>query len=322
MRNFFFALPCLVMICLSMSCSSAHREDQKSAGQTRSPIAQQKATPTFETQVTLIPSNSPITTLLSTRAPNPTPNLPWTPLPTLDKESSSRKITELLETNDGCQLPCFWGIVPGQTTWQDARQKLETFASEIKLDGSAGNITYNGNDYFMEYYQVKYKVPGTTSNGNLRFLIWDSIVTRISVDREATTRRYTLSELLTQYKKPSRIFVHAQYDAPESPVPFDLILYYPEQRFLAAYLLGAVRDQGYLKSCPDRDSPVLISWAPNRVMDEKTIERDTLGPDPVPALQDLTSATQLSIDRFYEVFRKPQNNACIESPINFWKSLK
>ncbi len=169
MRNFFFALPCLVMICLSMSCSSIRIEDQKSVGQTPSPTVQEKTVPIIETPVVLKPTSSPGATLLSTTVPNPTPNLTWTPLPTLDKETSSRKITELMETNEGCELPCFWGIVPGQTTWQGAQQKLETFVSEINVYGSAGNVTYNGNDYFMEYFEAKYRVPGTASTGSLRF---------------------------------------------------------------------------------------------------------------------------------------------------------
>ena len=82
-----------------MSCSSIHIEDQKSTGQTLSPTVQEKTAPAFETLAVRKATSHPGTILLSTRVPNTTLDLTWTPLPTLDKEASSIKISEKPEHN-------------------------------------------------------------------------------------------------------------------------------------------------------------------------------------------------------------------------------
>lgn len=38
-----------------------------------------------------------------------------------------QRIIELLTNNNGCKLPCFWGITPGSTSWDDARTFLQEF---------------------------------------------------------------------------------------------------------------------------------------------------------------------------------------------------
>ena len=60
--------------------------------------------------------------------PTPTVEPIWTLPPTLLPDEASLKIKELLENHRGCQLPCLWGISPGKTTWEDARDFLSPMA--------------------------------------------------------------------------------------------------------------------------------------------------------------------------------------------------
>ena len=55
-----------------------------------------------------------------------------TPLPTLSQRDAHDLIQALLQNNGGCRLPCWWGITPGQTDWNTARQFLDTFVIDIK----------------------------------------------------------------------------------------------------------------------------------------------------------------------------------------------
>lgn len=49
------------------------------------------------------------------------------PKPTLTYERQ-KEFFELLRTNGNCNLPCFWGIMPGKTLWEDANSFLEPFS--------------------------------------------------------------------------------------------------------------------------------------------------------------------------------------------------
>ena len=83
--------------------------------------------PTATQRPTAIPS--PAATLLPTLTPRPTwtPSPTWTPIPTrtptatplpfptLESAEMQSFIAEMLSTNGGCELPCWWGITPGET---------------------------------------------------------------------------------------------------------------------------------------------------------------------------------------------------------------
>lgn len=84
---------------------------------------------------TVIPANtSPVSVVLTpipTIAANPTSSLTVTPtrtpfstLTNLQPEQHHANIVRLLETNGGCELPCWWGITPGETTWEEAERLL------------------------------------------------------------------------------------------------------------------------------------------------------------------------------------------------------
>jgi hypothetical protein len=42
----------------------------------------------------------------------------------------------LLQTNNGCRFPCWWGIEPGTTSWQDANNFLSQFGQDIYVTGT------------------------------------------------------------------------------------------------------------------------------------------------------------------------------------------
>ncbi len=77
--------------------------------------------PTFTTLA--METQTPIVTPLPTRTS--------TPSPTLSPSEVQAYILDLLQKNAGCRLPCWWGIVPGQTAWQEAESFLAPLSSEI-----------------------------------------------------------------------------------------------------------------------------------------------------------------------------------------------
>lgn len=57
-------------------------------------------------------------------SPSSSPTLtrtPVTPVPTLPPKEQNAYLLNLIETNGGCELPCFLGIQPGISSWEDIR---------------------------------------------------------------------------------------------------------------------------------------------------------------------------------------------------------
>ena len=83
------------------------------------------------TPTKVIPSTTPIPTCTSTvlptstatSSPSPTPTLipTETPWPALRGEEAQHRAEELIRNNANCTLPCWWGIVPGKTSWSGRR---------------------------------------------------------------------------------------------------------------------------------------------------------------------------------------------------------
>ncbi|HSG43771.1 MAG TPA: hypothetical protein VLA72_11500 [Anaerolineales bacterium] len=62
-----------------------------------------------------------ISTRTATQTPYPTitltPTIIWISLSTLPVQEAQAGVKELLETNGGCELPCWWGIAPNYIPW-------------------------------------------------------------------------------------------------------------------------------------------------------------------------------------------------------------
>src|SRR5690606_9352594 len=84
------------------------------------------------------------TTLTPTQEPAPiktsTPSL----LSTLSPDEALETVITLYETNSGCLLPCWWGIVPGSSQWTDVKNDLSSIAYKITevVDDSNTSVTY------------------------------------------------------------------------------------------------------------------------------------------------------------------------------------
>jgi hypothetical protein len=258
------------------------------------------------------PSSTPLPSL----TPTQTPAVTWTPLPTLPVEEAQALIQDLLENNAGCRLPCWWGIVPGETSWQEAHQFLAPFATKFEQGGS-GQIVEGGITYQTTNYTVAYEIVGEPRGGGAGFGVKNGIVDLIYVGPNSTIRSYQLHQLLTNYGKPNDIFVETFSNLPDGYLPFRLALFYSEQRILAEFEYEAQRADDMLKGCPQPIGPQLSLWGANKVLTEEDIQRQISGPDTDPPLS-LEEVTDMSIETFYQTFKNPAYEACIETPVELW----
>ena len=71
------------------------------------------------------------------------PTLQMTTLPTLNPEDAQIKISQLMETNDLCAGYCFWGIVPGTSSFSQSVSFLRTIIDQKYEIQNENLLSYN-----------------------------------------------------------------------------------------------------------------------------------------------------------------------------------
>ncbi len=226
-----------------------------------------------------------------------------TPRPTL----SPAETTALIETNGGCRFPCWMGITPGQSKWDEVEPYLLTFLSK----------------YHTQYGPRK-TYSFTISMDNTEHIISQISVSDNNVDLILALRpieETPIWKTLSEYGKPSeiRILPMGHYAGVGFDVPgeFTLVFYYPEQGIMAAYS-GDTEAGKVLHACPVNTTLSPDSWwllwypqkpltfaqagtelhLPQKGID--SIEEDYLS---------IEEVTDFTVDTFYETYRVEANAA-------------
>ena len=96
---------------------------------------------------TLIPSATSVTSTPPPPPPPPTPlpSATHTPIPTLAVNAARTYVENMLATNGNCELPCWWGIVPGQSKWIDVTNQFTEIGFHRDIL-SSDEDEWNGDD--------------------------------------------------------------------------------------------------------------------------------------------------------------------------------
>ena len=307
-RKIFFALVLLSALCILLGCS---RQSTLPATSSNIPkftfTKSQSATPQVQISQTLAP----------TRTPSLTPTVTWTPLPTLSAEEARKTIGELLSNNGGCQIPCWWGITPNQTTLQEVLHLLSPF-SEIK-QGESGTFIENGETHITTNYTVTYSIPNTKMVGRTLLGIQDSLIISLNVYSPGNEHNFRLHQMLKLFEKPNQVYMSAQpYTQMNILPPAIVILDYSNVGVIASYEFPVYQVGENLRICPKSIGARLELWDPQtKYPYEPSIEEYVsmvTGFDP----KKLEDVSNMSIDSFYKTFQNANTSACIETPINLW----
>ncbi len=235
----------------------------------------------------------------------------WIPRPTLSPETAQALVLDLLSNNGGCQLPCWWGIMPGKTSWQEARNFLETLSPEI--------ITFSSDFYWVAYKNL----PLNVSDG--------AIGAGISIDENGVVQTistdiyYPLIEMLQKHGKPDEIWIFADRQTINPEIPFTIALFYSGQGLLAVYEGTAAKEEKP-QICPDRiggDQLSWFLWDPSVKIPFAEAGRKVLlfvnEPSERPFLQ-LSDVSGIDEVTFYEMYVHPENSSkCFELLYDFGK---
>jgi hypothetical protein len=243
----------------------------------------QSPSPTF-----IPPTTKP--TLQLTRTTSPT--LPAT----LEPQQAKETIKTLFQDPVDCEAPCFWGIVPGQTTLDEAKNIFTHLGSQIK------STTLDN----KEFYGIAYDLDNGLSI-IVTLTVQDEVVTDMRVYITPETQKtgvprewsaYSPETLIKRYGLPSRVGFSVDW-GPRTF--FDMVMYFDELDLIVEYagnniISGTNESPGV---CP--------------LTDQFDSVRVWMGKDPQYPPQNaipLEKATSMTMEEFSKLMTGDPSKAC------------
>lgn len=221
------------------------------------------------------------------------------PVDTLEPEIVRATLEPLLREPLNCAVPCFWGIIPGKTGFDEAR----TLFSRLGFTPFEGTDLYSGRDFYtINYESNRGRVSSVTLFPSDHRVADIEITPEVAKQKEGGLREwiaYSPETLINKYGKPSRVKFALSW-GPNFVIT--MILYFDNPDLIALY-------SGY-NMIPGRPhSPrVCPLTAP---FDDVRLWMGPNPPNP-PTMSTipLEKATSLTIDQFTQLMMGDPQEAC------------
>jgi hypothetical protein len=251
--------------------------------------------------------------LSETPSPKPMLEPTWTLPATLPAPDGFSKINEFLETNGGCRFPCWWGITPGETSWEDARNIVFPLAGLQILDGQSSSGA------FLAGLMMRYEMgEGQETGFEQSYTIKDGIVEAIKIKFPNKIPTPKLKDVLTDYGIPDEVYLGGTYNKRLGWQSFWLFLHYNKQRIFIEYDRGIQPLQPpdeLMPICfPEIDYAELHVWGPDYSF-SSTLDLIIQEHNPTYHLEKISIMTT---EEFYKKFTDPAENPCINTSSQSW----
>ena len=290
-------------------------------------------TPTFLASETFTPQANTSTPTLEIRPTS-------TALPTLSPDNARQEVLRLLQEDSECKFPCFWGLVPGETSISDTMNILNVFTTLGDLSD------FSDNNMARLYIRVPVdsdeKLLGITFNfdGNDNTLHW--LVASVAIEKnqpatnplfdkmlfEEIANRLSLPQVLSTYGRPSDVKIFTYSAVPQGTTDeFILLLLYPEQGFMVEYIdsAGIYIQNGKpneMIGCFADAYVYFLFWKPSKEIIIDDVISETNGLYLYSYMFDkyrsIGDVTDLSLETFYTKFATADGRQCLMTPEDFW----
>jgi hypothetical protein len=248
------------------------------------------------------------TPLPSTATPSLTPLPPTlTPLPAIPTEQVLNYVKGLLENNNGCNLPCFWGITPGETSRQTAKQFLYTFTNSVTT-----KIPPPLDVDYVKDLSPQFEVLDGTVHG----------ITTYNYKFSGIDAWYYLHNILITYGVPEHVSIYVDQEQYTGSRPTGIIVFYGDLGFMIKYVSFFKIEEvdEFIEICPDGTYNYMYIWPPEldlsfNVALDKYVDNVQNG---IPHPRPLQAVTDLEIQDFYDAFKDSATQSCIRTPSEFW----
>ncbi|MBI5823364.1 MAG: hypothetical protein HZB18_05000 [Chloroflexi bacterium] len=254
-------------------------------------------------------------------------------IPALSFDEAQSKFQSLLVNNGGCKLPCFWGINPGKTLFQEAVSILAPLSSISEFTRFEKEIGAIDPDYIDDEFNIHTSVrflanPNTNTVSQIGFTaraynrIDDNLIYVFdSSDFIERFSYYMLTNILTEYGKPTKVMMSTMAKLPTGGASnggFNILLLYPEQGMLVNYTMPMQVVGENIMGCPS-NSHVKFDLYPSGQADLFFDRLEPTGWNQIiqNTYKPIDEATTMSKDDFYQTFIQ-QTDKCILTPASLW----
>jgi len=242
---------------------------------------------------TTIPTETPTQTPAATTTATTIPTL--TPLPTFAPEELETAVADLLDNPMNCDVPCWWGAIPGETTIDEIEHSIAPYNFEISEYDIEIRIFYDDN---QSYFHVRYA--------------FENEILKITFSEMGPP----LKEVLEKYGQPDEVWIETKSYKREGNLSVRLNLVYFQKGMAVGYVVdGDIQDDIVTGCFADKEKGHLFLLVP----DTATSYRDFT---PIFSLERhyllLEEATNMTMEEFMQEFSDPNLPQCLETPTELW----
>jgi hypothetical protein len=245
--------------------------------------------------LTIMPSVSSTPILLSpTPLPDPTQSKTPTPFASLEPERAHRTLEILLREPIDCGAPCFWMIMPGQTSLEEARNIFAKLRLNLKFTLAESNRKFYAVDYDFDN-GLSITVIITIQND-----LVENLRVHISPEKQNTgmTRgwlTYSPETLINRYGVPSRVDFF--FGGAVANPSYAMDLYFNDLDLIIEYYSYDLGPDMQICPLTDQMDSVRIWMGKNPI-------------NPPPDAVVLEKATSLNMEQFSKLITGDPSKAC------------
>jgi hypothetical protein len=274
--------------------------------------------------------------LLSSDTPSPTSIQTFSPpsstiIPTLSQTQEIEFILNLLQTNAECKFPCWWGFIPGKTSWESVERFFLPVRKTLRSEEGIGG----------DVYWERFRIPDNDLGIWINLLVVEDIVKMIVMGAEIyrgeyvivddpdfpiQLEHYLLSRILSTHGIPGDVLINIDTNLPGELWPnYDVILFYPSQGIMVKYAGLWKKDKDTYLLCLDKTLISIWFWDPNENMSiidvylSAGLEEDKANLISfIEKHQSIEDITSMNNETFYETFKENSSENCLGIPADLW----
>ena len=286
------------------------------------PVAASTTSPSVNAPTLIFVTPSP------TDQPTQTPTL--IPIPTLSERDALETFVNLIKNDRGCNLPCWLGVTPGQTRFEEVENAFSRFSAiaSTKFSSQSAFIRVFFPNFKTATHDTATEINPAEDGKVYRILVYAVAYQNINGPANYTNpefqslwQRYFMPEVFARHGVPEKIFLDTTLIAADTATayPFVLWIVYPEQGFLIRYAGNNSKIGENIRICPMQSRIEIKIWDVEKSGYEEFIKDDralgistSLGPRPIE------SVTDYELESFYETFKGGEIDTCFETPASIW----
>lgn len=267
--------------------------------------------------VSSVPSTTIPSTIKVTLTDTPYRIPTITSYPTITPKQAG-EIDKFMKDNGNCILPCWWGVFPGITEWEDLTY-LETLTTLPRNNVIDPALKFE-NSYLI--FEIPTVIP-EKSYIKANFTLQKNVIAAIKVSGIQTSPAYSLRSIFANNGKPDEIWLWTFSNYPVGGPPARMYFLYTDQNFLLEFVTQGEFTGKAVHTCFNYPGGLYV-WEPAIEINtfEDALKYFDLAYDPInfePRYLSLSEASGVSVDEFYSV-NEDRELACIETPVELWVS--